>query len=200
VIVDVVMVAAVPASLPKALPGVRDVHVVRPAAGGLGAALDEARARLCALDRPPDVVVLMSADGSDDPAEIPLLLAPIRAGGADLVIGRKAIRQGGGLFDLGLSQRLAALLIRLVYRQRYSDLSSFRALRLPAWVALALRERGYGYFVEMQIKAARTRLRVVEVPVHALKAVRPPWRARLAALVGTSWRFSWLLVRHATAR
>ena len=95
---------------------------------------------------------------------------------------------------------MAALLIGLVYRQRYRDLSPFRAIRLPAWVALALHERGFGYFVEMQIKAARARLRVVEVPVHARKSTRLPWRSRLAALVGTSWRFSYLLVRHATAR
>ena len=67
-------------------------------------------------------------------------------------------------------------------------------------MALALGERGFGYFVEMQIKAARAGLRVVEVPVHARRAARLPWGRRLAALAGTSWRFSYLLLRHATAR
>jgi hypothetical protein len=196
---------------------VRDVYVVGPAAvaalatsagakvlpseGGAGADLDRARVYLCSLERPPDVVVLLSPDGSDDPAELTLLLAPIRAGGADLVIGSriKGLRERGAP-GCALGQRLAALLISVVYRQRYSDLSPFRAVRLPAWVALAQRERGHGYFVEMQIKAARAGLRVIEVPVHAKKAARPPLRARLEALLGTSWRFSYLLVRHATAR
>src|SRR5262245_16068651 len=46
---------------------------------GVGAQLERARTHLCALDRPPDVVVFLSPDGSDDPSEIPLLLAPVRA-------------------------------------------------------------------------------------------------------------------------
>jgi hypothetical protein len=168
---------------------------------GLGAQLERARVHLCALSRPPDVAVLLSPDGSDDPSELTLLLAPIRSGGADLVIGSRALgTREPGASGCGLGQRVAALLIGLVYQQRYRDLSPFRAIRVPAWVALGLRERGFGYFVEMQIKAARAGLRVVEVPVHARRAVRPPWRARLAALVGTSWRFSYLLVRYATAR
>jgi hypothetical protein len=211
--------ARVVEKMPSSL--VRDVYVVaRPSAvgvaaaatlagakllssqeAGVGAQLDRARVHLCALDRPPDVVVFVSSDGSDDPAELPLLFAPIRAGGADLVIGSRArgMRERGSP-GCGLAQRMAALLIGAVYRQSYSDLSPFRAIRLPAWVALAQHERGFGYYIEMQIKAARAGLRVVEVPVHAYKAVRAPWRLRLSALLGTSWRFSYLLLRHATVR
>jgi hypothetical protein len=168
---------------------------------GLGAQLERVRTHLCAVDRPPDVAVLLSPDGSDDASEIPLLLAPIRAGGADLVIGSRTrgMRERGAP-GCNLSQRLAALLIRLIYGQKYSDLSPFRAIRLPAWVALAMAERGWGYYVEMQIKAARAGLRVFEVPVHARRAARPRLRARLAAALGTSLRFSYLMLRHATAR
>jgi hypothetical protein len=203
---------------------VRDVYVIAPAGprgpGGLAAAvtsagakllssqepgvgsqLERARVHLCALPRPPDVVTFLSPDGSDDPKEISLLLAPIRAGGVDLVMGSRArgLRERGSP-GCGLSQRIGALLIGLIYRQRYSDLSPFRAIRLPAWVALALHDKSWGYFIEMQIKAARAGLRVVEVPVHARRAARPRFFARLNALAGTSWRFSYLLLRHATAR
>jgi len=222
-IVDAVIVGAVDAEaiarVIDAVPSlVRDVYVVAggelaaavTGAGakllsssdpGLGAQWERARVHLCTVERPPDVAVLLSPDGSDDASEMPLLLAPIRAGGADLVIGSRARgTRDKGAPGCGLAERLAALLIRVLYRQKYSDLSPFRAIRLPAWVALALGERGRGYLIEMQIKAARAGLRVVEVPVHARKARRLPLRRRLLALLGTSWRFSYLLVRHATVR
>ena len=89
-----------------------------------------------ALDRPPEVVVLLSADGSDDPAELSRLLLPIRAGGADLVIGSARTPR--------LWQRMAARLIRLVYRQRYSDLSPFRAIRPPSSFSTPPRSRAAG--------------------------------------------------------
>jgi hypothetical protein len=222
-IVDAVIVGASDAEAVRrvidAVPSlVRDIYVVAPAgmaavvtfAGGkllsssdpgLGAQWERVRAHLCAVDRPPDVAVLLSPDGSDDASEMPLLLAPLRAGGADLVIGSRARgSRDRGAPGCGVGERLAALLIRVLYRQKYSDLSPFRAIRLPAWVALALGERGWGYLVEMQIKAARAGLRVVEVPVHARKARRAPLATRLRALLGTSWRLSYLLLRHATAR
>lgn len=209
------VVRAVPRSL------VRDVYVVSAAgrgevaaaatsAGGKllsssepgrGAQLERALSHLCALERRPDVVVLLSPDGSDDPSEIPLLLAPLRAGGADLVMGSRARgRREKGAPGCRLGQRAAALLIQVVYGQPYSDLSPFRAIGMQAWVALGLRERGHGYFAEMQIKAARAGLRVVEVPVHVKRAAPLPLRARLGSTVGTWWRLSYLLLRHATAR
>jgi hypothetical protein len=198
---DVGALAGVVAALPASL--VRDVYVVASgpvaatrarllaSARGVGAQLERAREHLCALQHPPDVAAFLSPDGSDDPAELARLLAPLAAGAADLVLGSR----GGHL-----AERAAALLIRLVYHQRYHDLSPFRAIRLHAWVALGLRERGHGGFAEMQIKAARAQLRVVEVPVQPRKSVRLPLGARLSAWLGTSWRVSYLLLRYATAR
>jgi hypothetical protein len=197
------------AALPRGL--IRDVYVVgeRPvdgaewlaAGGGAGERLERALMHLSALSRPPDAVVLLSADGSDDPAEVGLLLAPIRGGAADLVLGSPALgRRERGAPGWLFGERLAALMIRILYRQRYSAIPAYRAIRMPAWVVLALREPGFGYLAEMQIKAARAGLRVVEVPVHQRKAPRLPWSERLSALATTAWRFSYILLRHATAR
>jgi hypothetical protein len=212
-IADAVVCGEPAARLLRRLRGglVRDVYVVgeRPvdgaewlaAVGGIGERLERARAHLSQLARPPDAVVLLSGDGSDDPGEVGLLLAPLRGGAADLVLGSAALgRRERGAPGWLFGERLAALLIRILYRQRYSALPSYRAIRMPAWVALALREPGLAYLAEMQIKAARAGLRVVEVPVHQRKAPRLPWSERLAALAGTTWRVSYLLLRHSTAR
>ncbi len=197
--VDALTLRRVMEAIPAAL--VREVLAVASADESLGVQLDGVRAKLCAALPPPDVVVFLSPDGSDDPAELGLLLAPLRAGAADLVMGSRALgRAERGAPGCRLGQRLGALLIGLFYGQRYSDLSPYRAIRMPAWVVLALHERGNGYLIEMQIKAARAGLRVVEVPVHARRVVRPPLARRLRALAGASWRFSYLLLRQSTAR
>lgn len=164
--------------------------VLREPTEGHGAAARRALAHLAALPVPPGVVVFLAPDGTDDPAELPRLLQPIREANAELVIG---IRPRA----LPAESRLALGLIGLVYRHRFRDLGSYRAIRFPALVALGLRDRGAGWNVEMQVRALALGLKVAEVELTggAAPAV-PARRARL----GAAGRMLFHIVRHATAR
>lgn len=115
-----------------------------------------------------DIVVYLDGDRSDDPCDLPRILAPILDGNADLVIGA---RRGAGVAPgaLPTHQRfgnfVATSLIWLLYRVRLRDLGSFRAIRREKLLALDMRDRTYGWPVEMVVKAARQRYRFHEVPI-----------------------------------
>jgi len=134
---------------------------------GYGAACLRALAYLEAA--PPDVVVFMDADGSDDPADLPALLAPVLSGAADLVIGSRArgAREAGALLPQArFGNWLACGLIRARWGHRYTDLGPFRTVHWPALRRLAMRDRDFGWTVEMQVRALQCGLRVAEVPVR----------------------------------
>jgi glycosyltransferase involved in cell wall biosynthesis len=120
---------------------------------------------------PPDIeaIVFMQADLSENPAEARLLLEPIETGRADLVIGTRTqgtAEPGALLPHQEFGNRLATSLIRLFYGYRYSDLGPFRAIRRDALDRLNMRERNYGWTIEMQVRAIEEGLRILEVPVH----------------------------------
>jgi glycosyltransferase involved in cell wall biosynthesis len=115
-----------------------------------------------------DAVVFLDGDYSDRPAELPRLLAPIRDGTADIVLGsrlRGRMAAGAMPWHQLFGNRLAAGLIRLLYGVRLTDLGPFRAVRRDVLEALALREATYGWAVELPTRGARSGYRVVEVPV-----------------------------------
>ncbi len=119
---------------------------------------------------PPDadVLVFLVADGSDDPAEIPAVIAPIVEGRADLVIGsrlRGAVEPGAMTRFQRAGSLFAAAVLTVRYGTVTTDLGPFRAIRREPLGALGMRDRTYGWTLEMQVKAARAGLRVVEVPV-----------------------------------
>lgn len=126
---------------------------------------------LRALSSVPDhitAVAFMQADGSEDPAQAVELLAPIYDGRADLVIGSRTMGRsepGALLPHQVFGNHVAAILIRLLYGRRYTDLGPFRAIRLSALRELGMTDRNYGWTVEMQVKALREGLRVIEIPV-----------------------------------
>jgi glycosyltransferase involved in cell wall biosynthesis len=172
---------------------------------GYGAACLRGVQELTAQPRPPDVVVFLDADFSDDPAELPWLLEPIRAGTADLVIGSRALGQaepGSLTIQQRVGNQVAVSLIRGIYGQRYTDLGPFRAVRLPALVALAMSDTDYGWTVEMQVKAARVGLRVAEVPVSYRRRVagRSKISQTIKGTVGASYKIIFTILRHATVR
>ncbi len=116
----------------------------------------------------PDVVVFLDGDYSDRPSELPLLLAPITDGRADIALGSRLGKQriAGALpWHAAFGNRLAASLIRLLYGLRISDLGPFRAGRADVLRSLALEETTYGWAVEMILKGALSGFRIVEVPV-----------------------------------
>lgn len=115
-----------------------------------------------------DVVVQMDADYSDDPRELPLLLAPLRDGRADFVLGSREqgnCEPGALLPHQRFGNWLTTQIMRLLYGVHVTDLGPFRAISKPLLDRLALAERTYGWSVEMMVKAARCRSRIVEVPV-----------------------------------
>jgi glycosyltransferase involved in cell wall biosynthesis len=116
-----------------------------------------------------DVVVFMDGDGSDNPAEIPSLIDPILRGDADLVIGSREL----GVFEKGahpwhavVGTRLCVALMNLLIGTKATDLGPFRAIRAGALAGLGMEDATFGWTTEMQIKAHRAGLRVVEVPVN----------------------------------
>jgi glycosyltransferase involved in cell wall biosynthesis len=116
----------------------------------------------------PDVVVFLDGDYSDRPSELPLILAPILEGRADITLGSRfggTSNRGALPWHQSFGNRLAAGLIRLLYGVKISDLGPFRAGRADVLRALALAEATYGWAVEMIVKGAIAGFRIVEVPV-----------------------------------
>lgn len=121
---------------------------------------------------PVDLIALMDGDGSDRPADLPRLLAPLLAGEADLVIGsrtRGGYEPGSLLPQQLFGNWLAGRLLRLLYGVRVSDIGPLRVIRRADLLALGMREMTYGWSVEMIARAARAGLRVDEVPVSYRK-------------------------------
>jgi glycosyltransferase involved in cell wall biosynthesis len=116
----------------------------------------------------PDVVVFLDGDYSDRPSELPIILAPIIEGRADITLGSRLIgksNSGALPWHQSFGNHLAAGLIRLLYGVKISDLGPFRAGRADVLRALALEEATYGWAVEMILKGAIAGFRIVEVPV-----------------------------------
>ena len=122
-----------------------------------------------ALSPECDIVVFLDGDGSDCPEFMPQLVDPIAAGKFDFIIGSRTRGQrepGSMNFQQVLSGRIVGALLRLLYGVRYTDMSPFRAIRRDALAKLNMREQTYGWNLEMQMKAARAGLRILESPVN----------------------------------
>lgn len=118
--------------------------------------------------RRPDVIAFVDADFSDHPDELSQLLDPIVAKQADFVLGSRLRgqreRRAMPLWS-SLGNRFACLMIWLRWGQRYSDLGPMRAIGAVSLDSLDMSDRDYGWTIEMQIKAAKRNLRVIEIPV-----------------------------------
>jgi len=115
-----------------------------------------------------DIIVFLDGDGSDCPELIPALVAPIADGEADFVIGSRT-RGAREPHSMSAHQIVAGYAIgaalRLLYGVRYTDMGPFRAIRRDALMRLGMREESYGWNLEMQMRAARMGLRILELPV-----------------------------------
>lgn len=122
-----------------------------------------------------EVLVFLDGDGADIPAHLPELLAPIARGQKDLVLGTRLghrpsalKRQKGSMLPSQVfAGWLVGMLLRIRFRGRfhYTDMCAFRAIRRSSLEELGMRERTYGWNLEMQIRAIQHGLRVAEVPV-----------------------------------
>ncbi len=127
------------------------------------------QAGLRAIAPESEVIVFLDADHSDYPEDLPALLAPLEHGEADLVIGSRVLGHAapGSLTpQQQCGNWLACQLIALRFGRHFTDLGPFRAIRRRSLKALDLRDPTFGWNVEMQMKALKAGLRVVEVPVR----------------------------------
>lgn len=120
-----------------------------------------------------EVLVFLDGDYADDPADLPLVLGPVLAGAADLVLGTRLDRRDRGALPPHqlVGNRVATTLIGLLYRRWLRDIGSFRAIRADELAALDMRHPTYGWPVEMVVKAARRGYRIREVPIHYRKRI-----------------------------
>lgn len=142
-------------------------EVIVHSARGYGAACLAGIARARALGA--TVILFLDSDGSEDPDEAPLLLAPTQSGEADLALGvrtRETIAEGAMTAPQRVGNRLAPALMRWLVGARYSDLPPFKAIRADALDRLTLRDRAHGFTIELLLEAHRHRLRVMERIVH----------------------------------
>ena len=122
----------------------------------------------------PEIVVFLDGDYSDFPSEMSLLIQPILAGDAEMVIGsriRGAREKGALLPQARFGNALATFLIWLLFHVRYTDLGPFRAIRYEQLLAMDMQDKTFGWTVEMQVKAAKMGLRMCEVPVSYRKRI-----------------------------
>jgi glycosyltransferase involved in cell wall biosynthesis len=152
----------------------------------------------------PDVVVFLDGDYSDRPAELPLLLAPIAEGRADITIGSRfggKSNPGALPWHQSFGNRLAADLIRLLYGVQVTDLGPFRAGRADVLRALALEEATYGWAVEMIVKGALAGFRVVEAPVSYYPRIgESKISGTVKGTVGAAWFILSRIVRYSFRR
>lgn len=174
-------------------------EVVREPERGYGAACLRAMGHLTA--EPPDIVVFIDGDYSDHPGELPSIIEPILDGSADFVVGSRALgrRERGALSSQQrVGNAIACHALRALYGVHYTDLGPFRAIRWTTLQSLGMRDRNYGWTVEMQIKAARRGVASCELPVSYRRRIGvSKVSGTLRGSVGAGAKILWLLGRHA---
>jgi len=155
-----------------------------------------------------EIIVFLDGDGSDCPELIPQLVAPIIEGDCDFVIGSRTrgTRQPGSMnANQIIAGRVIGAAVWLLYRVRYTDMCPFRAIRRDALMRLGMREETYGWNLEMQMRAARAGLRIVELPVaHRRRAGgASKVSGNLRGTVRAGWRilaaFGWVALERRDA-
>lgn len=147
----------------------RGAEVVHEPRRGYGAACLAGIRHLAHTGPSPEILVFMDADGSDDPSDLEGLIEPIRTGAADLVLG---VRRGVG-GDVGtifvharLGNRIVLGLTRMLFGETFRDLPPFRAIRFDVLRELRMDDRSWGWTLQMQVRAVKAGLRIVEVEVR----------------------------------
>ncbi len=154
-----------------------------------------------AAARGADVLVFLDGDHSDYPVQLVDVVAPILEGRADLVIGSRSRGRreaGAHPWHAVLGTRACVGLMNLLAGSQATDLGPFRAITAEALRRLDMRDRGYGWTVEMQVKAARQGLRVVEVPVDYRPRIgRSKVSGTVRGTLGAGTKIVATILRHA---
>lgn len=152
----------------------RGATVLREPISGYGRACLKGIEYLKNSSEQPHVVVFLDADHSDYPEELIDLVMPILENQADLVIGSRVLgqKESGSMTPQQIfGNWLATRLMKWFYGVKFTDLGPFRAIRFPDLLELDMQDKTYGWTVEMQLKAAKHKIRCLEVPVRYRKRI-----------------------------
>jgi glycosyltransferase involved in cell wall biosynthesis len=169
--------------------GARVVALVEPGYGRACAAGAAAASARC------DIFLFLDGDGADRADLSGMLIAPVRNGTHDFVIGSRVRgeREPGSMsWHQILAGRFAGWIMSALYGVRYTDMCAFRAIRRDALTRLDMREMGYGWNIEMQMKAARAGLRILELPVPYRR--RAGGSSKVAGSASGSMRAAWRIL------
>ena len=125
-------------------------------------------------NNPPEILVFLDGDFSDHPEELTKLIDPIKKGTVDFVVGARVadLRESGSLTPQQVfGNGLACFLMRWMFGSRFTDLGPFRAIRWETLEKLKMKDKTYGWTVEMQLKVLRQKISYQEVPVHYRKRI-----------------------------
>jgi glycosyltransferase involved in cell wall biosynthesis len=145
-------------------------------------------------ERRPRVVAFIDGDFADDPRQLPKIVGPILEETADLVIGSRMLhaQPAGALTPQArFGNWLACRLMRILFKQRYTDLGPFRAISWEAMAKLKMRDPDFGWTVEMQIKAAKQRLKILETPVDYRPRIG---QSKISGTIGGSIRAGYKII------
>jgi hypothetical protein len=171
-------------------------HVVSEAVPGYGRACLAGLASL--RQDPPDLVAFVDADGSDELSSLPGLIAPVVAGDQDFMLGRRVpIERAALSFQQRFGHWLATGLIRLFWQHRFRDLGPMRVIRWTDLERLAMADRAFGWTVEMQVRAVKQGLRIMEidVPYHRRTAGTSKISRTISGTVKAGSTILWVIGR-----
>ena len=126
------------------------------------------------IDKEFDIVVFLDGDYSDYPEELTLLVNPIIDDDYDFVLGSRVLgqREKGALpVQSRIGSIIAGFLVKLFWKTKYTDLGPFRAIKFHKLVDLKMKDKWFGWTIEMQIKAAKKKYKILEVPVSYRKRI-----------------------------
>lgn len=119
-----------------------------------------------------DIIVFLDGDYSDYPEEMNEIISPIIENDMDVVIGSRILGMKFGKTEKNsllpqavFGNWLSTKIIKIIWNYSFTDLGPFRAVKYSALKKMNMKDRNYGWTVELQIKAAKYKLKCVEVPV-----------------------------------
>ena len=143
----------------------------------------------------PDLVVFLDGDYSDYPDELPKVVAPILNDGIDMVIGSRRLggmQPGAMTLPQQFGNWLAPALIKIFFKYKFSDLGPFRAIRWDKLLAMQMADKNFGWTVEMQVKAAKQKLKTTEVAVRYRK--RAAGKSKVSGTVKGTFLAGWKII------
>jgi len=141
---------------------------------GYGNACLKGMEYVAALESRPDIIVFIDGDYSDYPEEMPHLIEPILKNEVDMVIGSRALgsMESGAMMPQQIfGNWLATTLIKFIYNYEFTDLGPFRSIRYDKLIDMEMTDKTFGWTVEMQVKAAKMKMKTKEVPVSYRKRI-----------------------------